>query len=199
MCRKTFQPLLWESSELYALYLCYSRWKLRMHLKPECCSLLTLTRPDTTVESGSLGLPWFDCTKFPNIIRQTSIGFEIPFSNHRWTWWDSENQPAFPNSYTNIWLGNGRSYKHRCRTREKAFEVQKYPTSELTPPAALLTGTIRGECEDQYDNTTPRLNHGSFVLCWNYLARLPHKDSPRDYTRLMDWKGSIHEYCPRTI
>jgi hypothetical protein len=53
-----------------------------------------------------------------------------------------------------------------------------------------------GEREDQYD-TTPRSNHGSFVLCWNYLARLPHKDSLRDnknydYTRQIDGLKRLH-------
>ena len=78
------------------------------------------------------------------------------------------------------------------------FEIQKYPTPELTPRAALMTGTIRGECEDQYDNATPRLNHGSFILCWNYIARLPHKDSPRDnqnydYTRQIEGLKRLHQ------
>ena len=83
-----------------------------------------------------------------------------------------------------------------AKQERKHSRIQKYPIPELTPPAALMTGIIRGEREDQYD-TTPRSNHGSFVLCWNYLARLPHKDSLRDnknydYTRQIDGLKTLH-------
>ena len=50
---------------------------------------------------------------------------------------------------------------------EKAFENPEeiYPTPESTPPAAMMTGTIRGECDDQCDETTPRFEPWKASFC----------------------------------
>ena len=120
----------------------------------------------------------------------------------------------------NFWWGHGwvRIYRRRCRKFwEKAFENSEvHLTLKSIPPAALMIGTICGECENQCDVITPRFELWKTSLCAGYrktaaqnlpkrqrIRTIPHEKSinkariQRLSGRLMDWKSSIDKNCPQ--